>query len=215
MFQRKKRVLARLKDIQESLAASLNTFLVNLEKKLRAEFSKVAKLEEEFWAMKSQILWLVEGDRITTFYHTTALVHKRRNRILCMKDRMGNWINGDREIAEFIREGFLDLFTSSLSNSPLAKWNPSCWYTYLNEAEAINLDRQVSDVEISASLWVLKPFKTPGLDDLHAGFFQCFWLLVGESVKMRSSLSSIQGWSLSTLTRLSSLLSPNAKIQNR
>lgn len=110
MFQRKKRVLARLKDIQESLAASLNTYLVNLEKKLRAEFSKVAKLEEEFWAMKSQILWLVEGDRITTFYHTTALVRKRRNRILCMKDRMGNWINGDREIAEFIREGFLDLF---------------------------------------------------------------------------------------------------------
>lgn len=215
MFQRKKRVLARLKDIQESLAASLNTYLVNLEKKLRVEFSKVAKLEEEFWAMKSQILWLVEGDRITTFYHTTALVRKRRNRILCMKDRMGNWINGDREIAEFVREGFLDLFTSSLSNSPLAEWNPSCWNTYLNEAEAINLDRQVSDVEISANLWVLKPFKTPGPDDLHAGFFQCFWLLVGESVKMRSSLSSIQGWSLSTLTRLSSLLSPNAKIQNR
>lgn len=56
LFQIKKRVLVRLKGIQESLAASLSTHLINLEKTLRSEFEEVAKLEEEFWAMKSQIL---------------------------------------------------------------------------------------------------------------------------------------------------------------
>ena len=55
LFQRKKRVLARLKGIQESLAISPNTYLINLEKMLRSEFSEGAKLEEEFWAIKSLI----------------------------------------------------------------------------------------------------------------------------------------------------------------
>ena len=93
---------------------------MELEKKLRLEYAEVAKLKEEFWAMKARILWLVEGDRNTSFYHTSALVRRRRNRILCMKDRMGNWLNGEREIADFIRKGFLELFTSDHFSVTLA-----------------------------------------------------------------------------------------------
>lgn len=74
--------------------------------------------------MKSRVLWLVEGDRNTSFYHTATLVRRRRNQILCMKDRMGNWINRDREISEFIREGFSELFTFGFTSSSLAEWNP-------------------------------------------------------------------------------------------
>ena len=29
----------------------------------------------------------------------------------------------------------------------------------------------------------MKPYKAPGPNSLHVGFFQCFWLIVGESVK--------------------------------
>lgn len=103
LFHRKKRILARLNGIQDCLSRCPNTFLIDLKGKLRLEYAKVAKLEEEFWAMKARILWLVKGDRNTSFYHTSALVHRKWNRILCMKDRVGNWLNGEREIAEFIR----------------------------------------------------------------------------------------------------------------
>ena len=97
-----------------------NAFLVDLERKLRFENVEVAKIEEEFWAMKARILWLVEGDKNTSFYHTSALVRRKRNRIICMKDRMGNWLNGEIEIADFIRQGFLDLFTSQVK--PALSW---------------------------------------------------------------------------------------------
>ncbi|XP_075670257.1 uncharacterized protein LOC142640029 [Castanea sativa] len=125
LFQRKNRILARLKGIQKSLAMNPNSFLVKLENNLQVEFAEVSNLEEEFWAMKAKILWL--GDRNTTFFHTSALVRQRRNRILCLKDRAGNWIDDDRGIVEFIREDFLDLFTTSLTYSPRMQWNPLCW----------------------------------------------------------------------------------------
>lgn len=92
LFHRKKRVLARVGGIQATLSVNPNNFLVDLERVLRAEFQEINKLEEEFWAMKARITWLVEGERNTGFYHTSTLVHRRRNRISCMKDRAGNWI---------------------------------------------------------------------------------------------------------------------------
>lgn len=36
---------------------------------------------------------------------------------------------------------------------------------------------------ISSALWSFKTFKALGSDGLHAGFFQHFWLLIGELVK--------------------------------
>ena len=41
----------------------------------------------------------------------------------------------------------------------------------------------VIDEEISIALWSMKAFKAPGPNGLHAGFFQRFWLIIGDSVK--------------------------------
>lgn len=41
----------------------------------------------------------------------------------------------------------------------------------------------VSDDEILTTLKSLKPYKAPGPDGFHAGFFQRFWMIVGNSVK--------------------------------
>lgn len=124
--------------------------------------------------MKARILWLVEGDRNTSFYHTSALVRRKRNRILCMKDRVGNWLNGEREIAEFIRQSFLDLFASGHISASLAEWDhPSC-NTHLNEEALTILGTPITDIEIAKGLWALKPFKAPGPDSLHASFFHRF-----------------------------------------
>lgn len=45
-----------------------------------------------------------------------------------------------------------------------------------------SLDYEVSVGEIKAALWSMKAFKVPGADGLHVGFFQRFWLIVGDSV---------------------------------
>ena len=90
-----------------------------------------------------------------------------------MKDRIGNWLNREIEISDFIRQGFLDLFTSQAS-SFLAVWDPPVWNTRLNTEANLIPNAPITDREIFEGLWALKPFKAPGLDGLHAGFFQRF-----------------------------------------
>ena len=67
-------------------------------------------MEEDFLAMKARISRLVEGDRNTTFFHAFAVVRRRHIRFFGMKDRMDNWLEGDKEITDYIRNGFLEPF---------------------------------------------------------------------------------------------------------
>lgn len=133
--------------------------------------------------MKARILWLVEGDRNTSFYHTSTFMRQKRNRILCMKDRMGNQLNEEIEIMEFIRQGFSDLFTLGQTSSFLAEWDPPAQNTRLNVEANLILNTLITDKEISKGLWALKPFKILGPNSLHAGFFQHFWLIVSDFVR--------------------------------
>lgn len=40
---------------------------------------------------KSRLKWVQSGDRNTTFYHTTALVRRRRNKVASLKLPSGDW----------------------------------------------------------------------------------------------------------------------------
>ena len=53
----------------------------------------------------------------------------------------------------------------------------------MNDDDICKLELSITDEEIFAALRSLKPYKAPGLDGLHAEFFQWFWLVVGPLVK--------------------------------
>ena len=100
-----------------------------------------------------------------------------------MKDQVKNWIHGEREVAEFLRLGYADSFSSSHSYSSLNLWDPPFWQACVREEDAIKLVCPMTDDEIKAGLWSLKAFKAPGPDGLHACLFQRLWLLDNESVR--------------------------------
>ncbi|KAK2642540.1 hypothetical protein Ddye_024303 [Dipteronia dyeriana] len=65
IFQRKRRLLARLQGVQRSLGVNFKACLTKLEAKLQEEYSQIIEQEEMFWFQKSRLTWLKEGDKNT------------------------------------------------------------------------------------------------------------------------------------------------------
>ena len=84
---------------------------------------------------------------------------------------MGEWILSECGAMDYIRGGFVKLFTSSLTRSSITTPQPSRWQATLSKEDGLSLCSLVSDEEIKHGLWSLKAFKASGSDGLHAGFF--------------------------------------------
>ena len=86
----------------------------------------------------------------------------------------------------FLTEYYLiSCFFNKIKNKSFQKYPLSKFIKHapsISSFEATCLVTLPSPDEIKASLWSLKPFKAPGPDGLHPGFFQRCWHIVGDSV---------------------------------
>ena len=62
----------------------------------------------------------------------------------------------------------------------------------LHEAHLQILQRPFTKEEVKRALFGMAPFKSPGNDGLHVGFFQKSWAIVGESLSMLSNFSILE-----------------------
>ena len=138
--------------------------------------------EEELWALKFRVNWMIQGDCNTAFHHVSTLVRRKRNRIVAMKNAIREWMNEESQIKEFIRRGFEEVYTTSLSTASRAPCICSQWQPRLSEEKKVSISNGVTEEEVKTALWSLKVFKALGPYGLHAGFFQRFWPTVGKSV---------------------------------
>ena len=101
---------------------------------------------------------------------------------MAIKDNVGEWINEEDSVKEFIRRGFIGIYSTSLANA--SRINPTLSQSQprLSDVERDIISGVASEEEIRNAMWSLKPFKAPGPDGLHAGFFQKFWPVVGGSM---------------------------------
>ena len=182
IFARKRKIMARLNGIQRVVAVRPSSSLLDLENNLLKELDVELGQEQDLWTLKSRINWMVQGDRNTAFFHVSTLVRRKRNQISAIKNGVGEWLYADAKIMEYIRKGFIDIYTSSSISSDRVQSGHSQWQARLSEEEKESLGSLVTEDEIKAALWSFKAFKAPGLDGLHAGFFQHFWPSVGNSV---------------------------------
>ena len=90
---------------------------------------------------------------------------------MAMKNYVGEWMNEERDIQEFIRNGFNKIYMTSLSSASRATPNCSQWQPRLSKEERDSISGNASEEEVKAALWSLKVFNAPGPDGLHVGFF--------------------------------------------
>ena len=174
--------MARLNGVQKIVDAHPTSQLLDLEKHLQRELESILDQERDIWALKSRVNWMILGGRNTSFYHFSTLVRRKRNRISAIKNSVGDWLFEEREVMDYIRKGFEGLYSSSLTYFERYSSIANQWQVTLAEEESEALNREVLEEEIKEALWSMKPFKAPGPDGLHVGFYQCFWLMVGKSV---------------------------------
>lgn len=175
--------MARLLGTQKALASQSNPFLFNLQNHLFEEYNLIPQMEEEVWAMKARTNWIILGERNTSYFHMSTLAWRSKNRITSIQNGDGEWVHNVEEVKNIFTSSFKKLYQTEQYFCHIKhQWN-SDWCAKLSLEEARGLSHIPSDKEIWAALKSMKPFKAPGVDGLHAGFFQRFWLIVGDSVK--------------------------------
>ncbi|XP_074266578.1 uncharacterized protein LOC141589854 [Silene latifolia] len=82
-------------------------------KKLVAKLASLRKKEEQYWRQRSRALWLKDGDRNTSFFHSRAGDRKRKNCIANLVDDNGIVHSNEEAISGVANDYFQGLFASS------------------------------------------------------------------------------------------------------
>ena len=137
-------VEARLKGIQSNIVEGPNEYLLNLESQLRKEYFEIFQKEEELWSVKSRYNWLIHWDRNMRFFHTSALIRRKRNRIVCLKDNQGNWVHDENEIVALIRNGFISLFFTRAVSAPRNALSLTTWPSFIDDEDVSTLNANLT-----------------------------------------------------------------------
>jgi len=96
--QRKEKLVVEIKEVQDLLDVTQTDELLQKEEQLIKEFDIVLEQEETLWYQKSRERWIVLGDRNTTYFHTSTVIRRRRNRIEMLKNNEDQWVSDSREL---------------------------------------------------------------------------------------------------------------------
>ena len=188
LFQRKNRLLARLRGLQVALTTKPPAFLYSLEHQLTLDYNTLLHQEYLYWRLKSCVTWLNYGDANTKFFHLTNLHRRSHSRIVTLKDTTGLWLIGDPLLAH-INDTFHKLFQASSEYRRNSLHNAPC---VCLASPFLKHSQQLSSIplpdEILKALRCLPPLKAPGPNGFHALFFQNNWHVMDQSI-----IQTIQG----------------------
>lgn len=111
LFQTKQKLWTRIKGIQCSLADGGLRYLLKLEERFRKEVDATLTEIESLWHQKSQLDMIRNGDRNTTYYHTSTIIRRRFNRIKTLKDPDGIWYSDPSQVKNLVVNHFKTLFS--------------------------------------------------------------------------------------------------------
>ena len=184
LYVRKKNILSRLRGTQTYLQTKpTSTFHQDLEISLQNELLAILDQEEMLWRVKSRMDRISEGERNTSFFHRSVTIRRTSNRILSLRDDVGEEIHDQESIRIHVQNFYSNLYTMEhMCNSftkPLVR----------DEQDLVSIGYPPTKKEVRTALFGMKPLKAPGPDGFHPVFFQKAWGTIGDDL-----CSTIQEW---------------------
>ena len=176
---------------------------------MASDLDDIHRLEESYWHARARANELRDGDKNTKYFHHKASQRKRRNTINGLLDENGVWKKGREEICEIVQQYFAGLFAS---DRPAAMEEAVEGLAHcVSEEMNTRLVSPPTGEEVREALFSMHPNKAPGIDGLHALFFQKFWHILGADI-----ILFVQDWwnggvNLSALNRTCIVLIPKCE----
>lgn len=89
---RKGRINSLMKKIDNLIDVQRMENKIERLRESRAKLGSIYTSEEMYWAQRSRIKWIKEGDKNTRIFHVRAMHRAKKNFIEGLKDENGNWI---------------------------------------------------------------------------------------------------------------------------
>lgn len=72
------------------------------------------KQEEKYWGQRSRVKWLNYGDKNSKFFHASTVQRRDRNKLVRIKDKNGEWLEGQEAVSEGIRNFVADIYAPEI-----------------------------------------------------------------------------------------------------
>lgn len=136
---------------------------------------RILDQEELLWRSKSRQERLGEGDRNTSYFHRSVTIRRATNRIMCLRDEVGNDILEPECIKTHILTFYRNLY--SLEQLSCLRRRPEYDDFITKSIKYSSLNK-----EICCALFDMKPLKAPGSDGFHPIFFLRAWETIGDDI---------------------------------
>ena len=80
-------------------------------RQLKREIEVLLEREAIMWAQRSRVLWAMQGDRNTKYFHSCATRRYRKNMIEGIRDEEDRWRDQTIDISTILVNYFKNLFT--------------------------------------------------------------------------------------------------------
>ena len=108
------------------------------------------------------------------------MVRNKRNKIESLKYATGEWVTEPARLEKMVSDFYMNLFREENTNQTSVHTRQG--NTTISEKHREFLNRPVTHEEIKKTVFEMSPFKAPGTDGIHAGFYQKTWETVGNSI---------------------------------
>lgn len=119
------------------------------------------------------------GDRNTKFFHTRAIISRKRIRIETLKDLNGNWITEGERLKDMAVNHFQNLY-GNLESVDYLRTTSS--FPIMSQEVIVELSREVTLEEVRLAVNSMGAFKAPRPDGFQASFYQQNWPVVSSTV---------------------------------